>query len=310
MGCLRAIVKRKKAKQEKSKQVKEGLDTEESNGTQKELCSPSNGGSSAKNAAPIHEEITAATRIQTAFRSFLARKVFHSLKGTKEPPDLDQDQMSNGQAPERATSSLIDGVKGSVRFQELVQDHTVKNQSMSALHHIHSWSRIQDQIRARRLCMVTEARIKQKKLENQLKLEAKLHELEVEWCSGSETMEEIISRIQQREEASIKRERAMAYAYLHQWRANSSQYLGQASFSIGKENWGWSWVERWVAARPWEIRVVSFPTSSKKPQTKQLSKLDKVLDEPEKKFSVSEDSSLSNGNCKNRKTCSTHPVQS
>lgn len=105
--------------------------------------------------------------------------MFHSLKGTKEPPDLDQDQMSNGQAPERATSSLIDGVKGSVRFQELVQDHTVKNQSMSALHHIHSWSRIQDQIRARRLCMVTEARIKQKKLENQLKLEAKLHELEV-----------------------------------------------------------------------------------------------------------------------------------
>lgn len=38
---------------------------------------------------------------------------------------------------------------------------------------------MQQEIRARRLCMVTEYRVKQKKLENQLKLEAKIHELEV-----------------------------------------------------------------------------------------------------------------------------------
>lgn len=310
MGCLRAIVKRRKAKEDKSKQVKEQLATEESNGSNNDLCSPSNGDSSGKNATPFHEQITAVTRIQAAFRSFLARKAFHSLKGPVEPPDLDQDQAGNVQATATTAASTVDGVKGFVRFQELVQDHTVKDQAISALRHIHSWSIIQDQIRARRLCMVKEARIRQKKQENQLKLEAKLHELEVEWCGGSETMEEIISRIQQREEASIKRERAMAYAYLHQWRANSSQYLGQASFSIGKENWGWSWVERWVAARPWEIRVVSYPATSKKSQTKQLSKLDKVLNEAENKIPVSEDPTLSNGNCKIRKTCSTHPMQS
>lgn len=40
----------------------------------------------------------------------------------------------------------------------------------------------------------------------------------MEWCSGSETMEEILSRIHQREEAAIKRERAMAYAFSHQVR--------------------------------------------------------------------------------------------
>lgn len=38
---------------------------------------------------------------------------------------------------------------------------------------------MQQEIGARRLCMVTEYRVKQKKLENQLKLEAKIHELEV-----------------------------------------------------------------------------------------------------------------------------------
>lgn len=40
-----------------------------------------------------------------------------------------------------------------------------------------------------------------------------------------------------------------------QWRANATQYLGQASFNLDKENWGWSWKERWIAARPWEIRA-------------------------------------------------------
>ena len=101
----------------------------------------------------------------------------HNLKGRAESKDSsDQDQASEQAI---ATSSTTDGVKGSVRFRELVEDHTVKGQAVSALNHIHSWSRIQDQIRGRRLCMVKEARIRQKKLEHQLKLEAKLHEIEV-----------------------------------------------------------------------------------------------------------------------------------
>ncbi|KAF2303246.1 hypothetical protein GH714_015791 [Hevea brasiliensis] len=65
--------------------------------------------------------------------------------------------------------------------------------------------------------MVMEGRLRQKKLQNQLKLEAKLHDLEVEWCGGSDTREEILARIHQREEAAVKRERAMAYAFSHQW---------------------------------------------------------------------------------------------
>lgn len=39
---------------------------------------------------------------------------------------------------------------------------------------------------------------------------------QVEWCGGSETMEEILARIHQREEAAVKRERTMAYAFSHQ----------------------------------------------------------------------------------------------
>ncbi|KAF5460933.1 hypothetical protein F2P56_020767 [Juglans regia] len=185
-------------------------------------------------------------------------------------------------------------LKDTARFQSLIQDHTYMKQASTALSYTHSWCRIQDQIRTRRLRMVQEGRIRQKKSENQLKLEAKLHELEVEWCSGSQTMEEILSRIQQREVAAIKRERTMAYAFSHQWRANSSQYLGQASYNIGKENWGWSWMDRWIAARPWEVRVHSHSSDSNKVQTKQSTSYH-VAKQPKRKLSVSVKPAISNG---------------
>lgn len=181
------------------------------------------------------------------------------------------------------------------RFNSLIQGHTLRNQTSTALNVMHSWCDIQSQIRERRLFMVTQGRLQHKRLENRLKLEIKLHELEVEWCGGSETMEEILAKIQQREEATVKRERAMAYAFSHQvnetyigrfvfyitcdssnilvfvflqWRANATQYLGQASFNLGKESWGWSWKERWIAARPWEIRAQCHVIKPIKPAKK------------------------------------------
>ncbi|XVF70100.1 hypothetical protein PTKIN_Ptkin11bG0135200 [Pterospermum kingtungense] len=182
-------------------------------------------------------EQIAAARIQKAFRAYRAGK---------------------------AVRQLIDAG----RFNAVIQGHTVKQQTSSTLSYLHSWCNIQSQIRARRICMVTDSRLKQKKMKNQLKLEAKLLELEVEWCGGSDTMEEILSRVQQREAAAVKRERAMAYAFSHQWRANASQYLGQTSYGPGKENWGWSWMERWIAARPWEVRVHARQASKSEKEMK------------------------------------------
>ncbi|KAG2681770.1 hypothetical protein I3760_11G158700 [Carya illinoinensis] len=279
---FRSLISIKRVKEDRSKQAKVHSATDKPNGSKSKDHSH-NESSSSSNDRPIEnrhdvppvpveeDNDIAATRIQTAFRAYMVRKkLCHLKKGT-----------------------VCHLTKGTVRYQSLIQDQTVTQQASTALSHIHLWSRIQDQIRARRLRMVTEGRRRQKKSENQLKFEAKLHELEVEWCGGSETMEEILSRIRQREEAAIKRERAMAYAFSHQWRANSSQYLGQASYSLGKENWGWSWMERWIAARPWEIRVHSNSADSNKAQAKQ-STLNKVANEPEKKISVSVKPALSN----------------
>ncbi|XP_044462377.1 protein IQ-DOMAIN 9-like isoform X2 [Mangifera indica] len=193
-------------------------------------------------------EDIAATRIQTAFRAYMARKSLRRLKGI-------------------------------VRFQAVTQHHSVKKQASNTLSNIHAWSKIQGEIRARRLNMVMEGRLKQKKLEHQLKLEAKLHDLEVEWSGGSETKDEILSRIHQREEASIKRERAMAYAFSHQWRANSNP-LGFSKYELDKSDWGWSWKERWIAARPWESHVASKLISPKKVQHAQANKVGENIKSP------------------------------
>lgn len=45
--------------------------------------------------------------------------------------------------------------------------------------YIRTWNRVQSRISDRRFSMVTEGRLKQKKLESQMKVEAKLHNLEV-----------------------------------------------------------------------------------------------------------------------------------
>ncbi|KAJ0989362.1 hypothetical protein J5N97_007718 [Dioscorea zingiberensis] len=239
-GWFRTIINRKKTKHDKPKQSK-GSVSDRPNGLKWKNHSHKGFNSLYRAASSVNPEdgITikdiAAIRIQTAFRRFKARKTLRSLKGIK-------------------------------RLQVLSQTHPVKKQGTTTLNYIQSWSKIQMEIRARRACMVAEGRIKQKKLDNQLKLEAKLHDLQVEWCGGSDTMEEILTRIQQREEAAVKRERAMAYAFSHQWRANQSQ--GPLVYEVGKGNWGWSWMERWIAARPWESRLPYQSFSPNKAQKK------------------------------------------
>ncbi|KAK7400650.1 hypothetical protein VNO78_11889 [Psophocarpus tetragonolobus] len=190
----------------------------------------------------VSVETIAATMIQTAFRAYKARKYLRRLRGL-------------------------------TKLKILTQGSSVQKQANTTITHLHSWSKIQAEIRARRICMVTEDRIRRKIVHSQLKLESKIHDLEVEWCGGSETMEKILARLHLREEAAVKRERTMAYAFSHQWRANSSQGLG--NYELCKANWNWSWKDRWIAARPWESRVSSVTISPKKDQNRKPNKVKK-----------------------------------
>ncbi|KAK6124218.1 hypothetical protein DH2020_042054 [Rehmannia glutinosa] len=105
-----------------------------------------------------------------------------------------------------------------------------------------------------------------------------------EWTSGSETIDVALARIHQREEAAVRRERAMAYAFSHQWRANSNPSFGSGNHELSKSNWGWSWMDRWIAARPWESRVAmkESPKKAHKPNKILRNKISPTCKTPDK----------------------------
>ncbi|CAL9763118.1 unnamed protein product [Musa acuminata subsp. burmannicoides] len=222
---LKTIINRKKAKQDGAKKLS-GSSNQQSNGFELKGQSRKDPGKLFGGADGLASEDISATRIQTAFRGFKARKAFRSLKRVQ-------------------------------RLQAFTHRKSVQKQASNTWSHVQSWSKMQAEIRARRANMVAEGRFRQKKHDNRSKLEAKLHDLALEWNGGSETKEEIVARIQQREEAAVKRERAMAYAFSHQWRVNSGVSQGPFVYELAKGNWEWSWVDRWIAARPWETRPSS-----------------------------------------------------
>ncbi|CAL5051134.1 unnamed protein product [Urochloa decumbens] len=234
---FKTIISKKKSKRAKSKHAKLAGQVPNGGQTNQKLNGPSSSSDHEDNAAL---EEWAATRIQNAFRKYKARKTLRCLRGVK-------------------------------RLRVVGQANPVKKQTAATLSYIQSWNKLQSEIRNRRAFMVTEGRNRKKKQENQMKLEAKLHNLQVDWNGGSDTMDEILARIQQREEAAVKRERAMAYAFNHQWRARSATSLGNFSYDVGKGGWGWSWMDRWIAARPWEPRSLVHPENPKKAQAKENS---------------------------------------
>ncbi|KAK5803633.1 hypothetical protein PVK06_031281 [Gossypium arboreum] len=169
----------------------------------------------------------AATRIQTAFRGFLARRALRALKGL-------------------------------VRLQALVRGHAVRKQAAMTLRCMQALVRVQARVRARRVRLTLESETAQQKLQQQLADEARVKEIEEGWCDSIGSVEEIQAKLLKRQEAAAKRERAMAYALAHQWQAGSRQQSVPAGFESDKSSWGWNWLERWMAVRPWENRFLDI----------------------------------------------------
>ncbi|KAL2633363.1 hypothetical protein R1flu_004842 [Riccia fluitans] len=183
-----------------------------------------------------YREEWAAIRIQTAFRGYLARRALRALRGL-------------------------------VRLQALVRGHTVRRQATITLRCMQALVRVQARVRARRVRMSEEGQAVQRQI-NSLTHHHNNHKPrksisdsmyaneENGWNDSVRSAEELQQKEQNRQEAALKRERALAYACSHQlWRGkDKSQYF--IDCDPDKPNWGWTWLERWMAARPWENRLI------------------------------------------------------
>ncbi|XP_010253551.1 PREDICTED: protein IQ-DOMAIN 1-like [Nelumbo nucifera] len=175
------------------------------------------------------KEEVAAIKIQTAFRGYLARRTLRALRGL-------------------------------VRLKTLINGNAVKRQVATTLQCMQTLARVQSQIRSRRIRMLEENQAHQHQL--QQKREKELANLRAsmgeDWDDSLQSKEQIESNLLSKQVAAMRRERSLAYAFSHQqtWK-NSSRSVNPTFMDPNNPHWGWSWLERWMAARPWEVRSMA-----------------------------------------------------
>ncbi|KAI6690163.1 hypothetical protein NL676_026991 [Syzygium grande] len=182
-----------------------------------------------KNFVVIKQE-WAAIRIQTAFRAFLARRALRALRAV-------------------------------VRIQAIFRGRQVRKQAAITLRCMQALVRAQARVRAQSVRTSSEGQDVQNLFGEHSDQADPSKQAEQRWCASPGTLQEVRAKLQMRQEGIIKRERAMAYSiYQQQSRSsaspNSRKYKSTQSLGHSdKSSSGWSWLDRWMAAKPWENRV-------------------------------------------------------
>ncbi|KAL8193213.1 hypothetical protein R6Q57_027117 [Mikania cordata] len=131
-------------------------------------------------------EETAAIKIQAVYRGHLARRAVRAVRGLG-------------------------------RLKSLIQGQSVKRQAISTLKCMQTLARVQSQVRSRRVLMSKENRVPQQLL---LKHEKGANSIRSyfgnTWDDSRKSKEEIEASLHSKQEAAIRRERALAYAHTHQ----------------------------------------------------------------------------------------------
>ncbi|CAL9102453.1 unnamed protein product [Musa textilis] len=149
-------------------------------------------------------------------------------------------------------------LRGFVRLKRWVDGNSVKSQTTNTLHCMETMARVQTQIRSRRIRMTEENQVLQRHLQRKHEIQLAKIKIREEWDDSLRSKEQIEENILNKQEAAIKRERALAYAFSHQWNS-SSRSSTTVPTDPSNPQWGWNWLQRWMAARPWENHRTTEP---------------------------------------------------
>ncbi|KAI3414876.1 uncharacterized protein J3R85_015804 [Psidium guajava] len=183
-----------------------------------------------KNFVVIKQE-WAAIRIQTAFRAFLARRALRALRAV-------------------------------VRIQAIYRGRQVRRQAAITLRCMQALVRAQARVRAQSVRTSSEGQDIQNLFAEHSDQVDPSRQAEQRWCASPGTLQEVRTKLQMRQEALIKRERAMAYSLSQQQSRssaspNSRKYKSAQSLRhLDESSSGWSWLDRWMATKPWESRLM------------------------------------------------------
>ncbi|XP_047332415.1 protein IQ-DOMAIN 2-like [Impatiens glandulifera] len=170
------------------------------------------------------KEEVAAIRIQTALRGYLARRALRSIRGL-------------------------------VRLKSLVGGPTIKRQTGHALKCMQTLARVQARIQSTRIKILEENQALERQL---LQKRAKEESLQLgeDWDVSLQSKEQIEANLLNKYEATMRRERALAYAYSHQQNGKKSARPAMLIFmDPNNPHWGWTWLERWTEAHPSEEKI-------------------------------------------------------